>query len=91
MKNGKKYTIKFSKQALKDKIKLKSSGLDKNCKNILTLMMENPFCYPPSYEKLVGELSGLYSRRINRQHRIVYEVDEEHNEIHILRMWTRYE
>lgn len=91
MKNGKKYTIKFSKQALKDKIKLKSSGLDKNCKNILTLMMENPFCYPPSYEKLVGELSGLYSKRINRQHHIVYEVDEEHNEIHILRMWTHYE
>lgn len=91
MKNGKKYTIKFSKQALKDKIKLKSSGLDKNCKNILTLMMENPFCYPPSYEKLVGELNGLYSKRINRNHHIVYEIDEKHNEIHILRMWTRYE
>ena len=71
------YTIKFSKQAEKDKLKLKNSNLDKNCKNILNLMMENPFCYPPSYEKLTGELSGLYSRRINRQHRIVYEVDEE--------------
>ena len=71
------YTIKFSKQAEKDKLKLKNSNLDKNCKNILNLMMENPFCYPPSYEKLTGELSGLYSRRINRQHRIVYEIDEE--------------
>ncbi len=71
------YTIKFSKHAEKDKLKLKNSNLDKNCKNILNLMMENPFCYPPSYEKLTGELSGLYSRRINRQHRIVYEVDEE--------------
>ncbi len=91
MKNGKKYIIKFSKQALKDKVKLKSSGLDKNCKNILTLMMDDPFCYPPSYEKLLGELSGLYSRRINRQHRIVYEVDEANNEIHILRMWTHYD
>ena len=91
MKNGKKYIIKFSKQALKDKVKLKSSGLDKNCKNILTLMMDDPFCYPPSYEKLLGELSGLYSRRINRQHRIVYEVDESNNEIHILRMWTHYD
>ena len=70
------YKIKFSKQAEKDKLKLKSSGLDKNCKNILTLMTNNPFCYPPSYEKLSGDLDGLYSRRINRQHRIVYEVDE---------------
>lgn len=91
MKNGKKYIIKFSKQALKDKVNLKSSGLDKNCKNILTLMMDDPFCYPPSYEKLLGELSGLYSKRINRQHRIVYEVDEANNEIHILRMWTHYD
>lgn len=91
MKNGKKYIIKFSKQALKDKVKLKSSGLDKNCKNILTLMMDDPFCYPPSYEKLLGELSGLYSKRINRQHRVVYEVDEANNEIHILRMWTHYD
>ncbi len=91
MKNGNFYTIKFSKQAEKDKIKLKSADLDKNCKNILNLMMEDSFCYPPAYEKLTGELSGLYSRRINRQHRIVYEVDENKKEIHILRMWTHYE
>jgi len=90
MKSGK-YKIKFSKQAEKDKIKLKSSGLDKNCKNILTLMLENPFCYPPAYEKLSGDLNGLYSRRINRQHRIVYEVDENLKEIHIIRMWTHYD
>lgn len=87
MKNGKEYVIKFSKQAEKDKIKLKNSGLDKNCINILVLMKNDPFCYPPSYEKL----SGLYSRRINRQHRIVYEVNEEDKEIHILRMWTHYD
>lgn len=91
MKNGNNYKIKFSKQAGKDKIKLKSSGLDKNCKNILILMTNNPFCYPPSYEKLSGDLSGLYSRRINRQHRIVYEVIEEKHEIHIIRMWTHYD
>lgn len=91
MKNGKKYIIKFSKQAEKDIIKLKNSGLDKNCKNILISMESDPFCYPPSYEKLCGELNGLYSRRINRQHRIVYEVDKEKNEIHILRMWTHYD
>lgn len=91
MNNGKKYKIYFSKQAEKDKIKLKSSGLDKNAINILTLKIENPFCYPPSYEKLSGDLVGLYSRRINRQHRIVYEVDEQKHEIHIIRMWTHYE
>ena len=61
MKNGNFYIIKFSKQAEKDKIKLKNANLDKNCKNILNLMMEDPFCYPPTYEKLIGELSGLYS------------------------------
>ena len=81
------YTIKFSKQAEKDKLKLKNSNLDKNCKNILNIMLN----YPPSYKKLTGELSGLYSRRINRQHRIVYEVDEEKKEIHIIRMWTHYD
>lgn len=76
MKSGS-YIIKFSKQAEKDKQKLKNSGLDKSCKTILNLMKDGPFCYPPSYEKICGELSGLYSRRINRQHRIVYEVLEE--------------
>ncbi len=91
MKNGKKYTIKFSKQAEKDKKKLKNSGLDKNCKVILNMMSKDPFCYPPSYEKLCGELTGLYSRRINRQHRIVYEVSEKTGEIHIIRMWTHYD
>ena len=91
MKNGKMYIIKFSKQAEKDKIKLKSSGLDKNCKSILISMTKDPFCYPPSYEKLSGDLIGLYSRRINRQHRIVYEVIEEKKEIHIIRMWTHYD
>ena len=91
MKNGNIYILKFSKQALKDKVKLKNANLDKTTQNILNLMLENPFCYPPPYEKLVGELSGLYSRRINRQHRIVYEVDENKKEIYILRMWTHYE
>ncbi len=54
-------------------------------------MSSDPFCYPPSYEKLYGNLRGLYSRRINRQHRIVYEVDEVNKEIHIIRMWTHYD
>ena len=54
-------------------------------------MLEDPFCYPPSHEKLSGDLFGLYSRRINRQHRIIYEVDKEKGQIHIIRMWTHYE
>jgi len=91
MKNGNIYIIKFSKQAEKDKSKLKNSNLDKNCKKILNLMITDPFCYPPTYEKLIGDLAGLYSRRINRQHRIIYEVDEIKKEIHIIRMWTHYE
>jgi len=91
MKNGNIYIIKFSKQAEKDKSKLKNSNLDKNCKKILNLMITDPFCYPPTYEKLIGDLADLYSRRINRQHRIIYEVDEIKKEIHIIRMWTHYE
>ena len=85
------YHIIFSKLALKDKIKLEKAGLDKQCKKILILMTNNPFCYPPSYEKLIGELNGFYSRRINRQHRIVYKVNETNHEIYIFRMWTHYE
>lgn len=91
MKNGKKYKILFSKVAIKDKIKLKNSGLDKNCMKILDLMINDPFCYPPSYEKLSGDLFGYYSRRINRQHRIIYKVIEDKKEIHIIRMWTHYD
>ena len=85
------YKIYFSKSAQKDKAKLKNSGLDKNCKQILNIMMDDPFSYPPSYEKLVGDLTGYYSRRINRQHRIIYRVDLEKKEIYVLRMWTHYE
>ena len=91
MKSGKKYKILFSKTASKDKIKLKNSGLDKTCQKILNAMIINPFCYPPSYEKLTGELTGYYSRRINRQHRIVYKIIEDKKEIHIIRMWTHYD
>lgn len=91
MENGNSYKILFSRVAVKDKLKLKNSGLDNNCRKILDLMINDPFCYPPSYEKLVGELTGYYSRRINRQHRIIYKVIEEKKEIHIIRMWTHYD
>ena len=85
------YNIYFSKYALKDKKKLKNSGLENAAKQILNIMMENPLAYPPSYEKLVGYYEGLYSRRINRQHRIVYKVNETKKEIYIYRMWTHYD
>ena len=91
MKNGSIYKIKFSKQAIKDKEKLKKSNLDKTAKEILNLMMIDPFCYPPAYEKLVGRLSKYYSRRINREHRIVYRVDDKLKEVYIIRMWTHYD
>lgn len=54
-------------------------------------MINDPFCHPLNYEKLTGDLTGLYSKRINRQHRIVYEVDKNKNEIHIIRIWTHYD
>lgn len=91
MENGNKYKLLFSKAASKDKLKLKNCGLDKNCRIILDLMINDPYGYPPSYENLTGELNGYYSRRINRQHRIVYKVIEEKKEIHIIRMWTHYD
>lgn len=86
-----KYQIVFSSLAEKDKKLLKQAGLDSKTKHILDLMSTNPFVNPPRYEKLVGNYSGFYSRRINIQHRIVYEVFEDKKIIRILRMWTHYE
>ena len=85
------YTIYFSKRAEKDKKLLKNAGLDKKVIQLLNLMIENPFETPPRYEKLVGELKGYYSRRINIQHRLVYEVDEKKKTVKILSMWSHYE
>ncbi len=85
------YEIYFSKQAEKDKRQLKQAGLEKRARALLNVIAENPFKSPPPYEKLVGGLSGFYSRRINVQHRLVYQVYEEEKAIKILRMWTHYE
>ena len=85
------YTLLFSKTAIKDLEKLKSSGLSSKAKLLIDLLRQNPFESPPSYEKLVGDLSGAYSRRINIQHRLVYSVDQENKTVKILRMWTHYE
>ena len=80
------YTIYFSTRAEKDKKLLKKANLDKRAIQLLDLIMENPFETPPRYEKLVGDLKGYYSRRINVQHRMVYEVDENKKIIRILSM-----
>lgn len=85
------YEIVFTKQAQKDKKLLKQAGLDKRTKALLDVIAENPFKNPPRYEKLVGDLAGYYSRRINVQHRLVYEVYEELKTVKVLSMWTHYE
>lgn len=81
----------YTKQAQKDAKKLKASNLKKKAQNLLNIIQKNPFQNPPPYEKLIGDLSGAYSRRINIQHRLVYEVIESEKVIKIIRMWTHYE
>ena len=88
---NKEYIILLSKVALKDKLKLENAKLGIIADKILDLMKDDPFCYPPPYEKLVGDLKNYYSRRINRQHRLLYRVDEKTKTIYVLRMWTHYE
>ncbi len=81
----------FTKNAEKDKPKLKAAGLEKKAKSLLILLSENPFQVPPSYEKLVGDLNGYYSRRINIQHHLVYRVDSKNNIVIVHSMWSHYE
>lgn len=85
------YEIVYTKKAAKDIPKLKSSGLSQKAKRLIEIIRENPFQNPPPYETLVGDLKGAYSRRINIQHRLVYEVVEKEKTIKILSMWTHYE
>ena len=85
------WTIKYSKQAVKDSKKIEQSNLKQSVENLLEVLKENPFQNPPPYEKLVGDLTGKYSRRINIQYRLVYEVFEEEKIVRVLRMWTHYE
>ena len=85
------FEIVFSSQAEKDKKLLKQAGLDKRTKALLAVIAENPFKRPPRYEKLVGDLAGFYSRRINIQHRIVYQVYQQEQTVKILSMWGHYE
>jgi len=85
------WNLYYTKQAQKDAKKLKNSGLQGKAKELLEVISENPYQNPPSYEKLVGDLAGAYSRRINIQHRLVYQVIEEEKAIKVIRMWTHYQ
>jgi toxin YoeB len=85
------WEIVFSKHAQKDAQKLAAAGLKDKAIALLEILKSNPFQNPPSYEKLIGDLSGAYSRRINIQHRLVYQVVDELKTVKILRMWAHYE
>ena len=85
------YAVVFTSQARKDAKKLKASPLSEKAKHLLELIRQNPFSDPPPFEALVGDLKGAYSRRINIQHRLVYEVCEAQKTIKVLRLWSHYE
>jgi toxin YoeB len=85
------WRLEFGKAAAKDVSKLASAGLKPKAQELLDVLRHNPWQNPPPYEKLIGELAGAYSRRINRQHRLVYRVHEDTHSVDILRMWTHYE
>nr|VFJ64785.1 MAG: toxin-antitoxin system, toxin component, Txe/YoeB family [Candidatus Kentron sp. FW] len=85
------WSLVYTKQAQKDARKLAVSGLKDKARKLLEVLKENPYRIPPPFEKLVGDLSGAYSRRINIQHRIVYQVLETERTVKVLRLWTHYE
>jgi Txe/YoeB family toxin of toxin-antitoxin system len=85
------WEVIISKKAQEDLKKLKSIGLFEKTQELVAILRENPFTNPPPYEKLVGNLQGFYSRRINIKHRLVYRVLKESNTVEVLRMWSHYE
>jgi toxin YoeB len=85
------WQVVFAKHALKDAKKLAAAGLKQKAADLLAGLAADPFRNPPPYEKLVGDLAGTYSRRINIQHRLVYEVFAKERVVRVLRMWTHYE
>lgn len=85
------WRVVYTKQAQKDAKKLSATGLKPKAQKLLAVLSENPFQNPPPYEKLVGDLAGAYSRRINIKHRLVYQVLEDTKTVKVLRMWTHYE
>ena len=85
------YKIVYSSQAQKDAKKAGKSGLKSNIQKIMAILQNNPYQNPPPYEKLIGDLYGAYSRRLNIQHRLVYQIYENERIVKIIRMWTHYE
>ena len=85
------WRLVYTTQAQRDAKKLGSSGLKPKAEELLALIAEDPYCKPPPFEKLVGDLTGAYSRRINIQHRLVYQVLDKEQVVKVLRMWTHYE
>lgn len=85
------WDVVYTKQAQKDAKKLSSAGLKDKAKYLINIIKENPYQNSPPYEKLIGDLSGAYSRRINIQHRLVYQVYENENTIKVIRLWTHYQ
>ena len=85
------WRVVFTKQAQKDAKKLSAAGLRPKAEQLLDILRENPYQSPPPFEKLLGDLSGAYSRRITLQHRLVYQVLEKEKVVKIIRMWTHYE
>ena len=84
------WKIVYTKQAQKDAKKLASTGLKNEAKSLLNIIQKDPYQNPPPYEKLVGDLSGAYSRRINIQHRLVYQIYEKEKIVKVIRLWTHY-
>ena len=85
------WRIVFTKQAQKDAKKLSASGLRAKAEKLIKILQENPYQTPPFYEKLIGDLAGAYSRQINIQHRLVYQIIDDEKTVKIIRMWTHYE
>lgn len=85
------WKIIYTKQAQKDAKKITASGLKPKTEKLINILQSNPFQTPPPYEKLIGDLSGAYSRRINIRHRVVYQINKDMQIVKIIRMWTHYE
>jgi Txe/YoeB family toxin of toxin-antitoxin system len=85
------WKVVYTKQALKDAKKLSASGLRETAEKLLKILRVNPYQSPPPFEKLIGDLAGAYSRRINIQHRIVYQVIDDEKTVKVIRLWTHYE
>ena len=85
------WRVVFTKQAQKDAKKLSASGLRSKAEELIEILRENPYMNPPPFEKLLGDLSGAFSRRINIQHRLVYQIIDDEKVVKVIRMWTHYE